>query len=96
LEEIVKITIKDEENIKMGLDRKIVVKRRVNQSFFRSAILSAYHLKCAITGLSIPDLLIASHIKPWSKCCIPNGETPQPMYVEKAPLSTSDYRFFMN
>jgi len=50
-----------------GLDKKVMVKIRVNQSFFRSTILSSYNLKCCITGLSIPDFLVASHIKPWSK-----------------------------
>jgi putative restriction endonuclease len=67
IENIVEINDEDEENIKMGLDKTVVVKRRVNQSFFRSTILSAYHLKCAITGLSLPKLLVAAHIKPWSE-----------------------------
>ncbi|PVZ11566.1 HNH endonuclease [Porphyromonas loveana] len=49
-----------------GKDREAVVKTRVNQSFFRSAVLSSYNLRCCITGLSIPDLLVASHIKPWA------------------------------
>ena len=50
-----------------GEDREAVIKARVNQSFFRSTILSSYNLKCCITGLSIPDFLIASHIIPWSR-----------------------------
>ncbi|WP_157208481.1 HNH endonuclease [Mariniflexile maritimum] len=50
-----------------GKDRETTVKARVNQNFFRSTILSSYNLKCCITGLSIPDFLVASHIKPWSK-----------------------------
>ncbi len=49
----------------LGTERDSVVKTRVNQSFFRSTILSSYNLKCCITGLSIPDFLVASHIKPW-------------------------------
>lgn len=49
-----------------GKDREAVVKTRVNQNFFRSAVLSSYNLRCCITGLSIPDLLVASHIKPWA------------------------------
>lgn len=55
------------DNFPKGLDRKVMVKTRVNQNFFRSTILSSYNLKCCITGLSIPDFLVASHIKPWSK-----------------------------
>ncbi|MFP5438159.1 MAG: HNH endonuclease [Bacteroidia bacterium] len=50
----------------LGLERDAVIKQRVNQNFFRSTILSSYNLKCCITGLSISDFLVASHIKPWS------------------------------
>jgi putative restriction endonuclease len=51
---------------RVGLDEATMVKRRVNQSFFRSAILSSYNSKCCITNLSIRGLLVASHIIPWS------------------------------
>ena len=57
----------DIENFPEGKERETTIKTRVNQSFFRSTILSSYNLKCCITGLSIPDFLVASHIKPWSK-----------------------------
>ena len=52
-------------NLPIGRERERVVKVRVNQSFFRSAILSSYNSKCCITGLDIPEILVASHIKPW-------------------------------
>lgn len=42
------------------------VKTRVNQHVFRQIVLSNYESKCAITGITIPDLLLASHIVPWS------------------------------
>ena len=51
----------------IGTEREAIIKQRVNQSFFRSTILSGYNLKCCITGLSISDFLVASHIIPWSK-----------------------------
>lgn len=41
------------------------VKVRRGQQFFRQAILNAYGIQCCITGISIPRLLVASHIKPW-------------------------------
>ncbi len=50
-----------------GIERDAIVKRRVNQSFFRKAVLAAYNFQCCITGLEIPELLNASHIIPWSK-----------------------------
>jgi putative restriction endonuclease len=43
------------------------VKTRVNQSVFRQMVLTNYSTKCAITGIDIPELLLASHIVPWSK-----------------------------
>lgn len=48
-----------------GKTKTTKVQARVNQGFFRSAVLSAYNKKCCITGLDVPTLLIASHIKPW-------------------------------
>ena len=57
----------DLEKLPKGMDKERIVKTRVNQSFFRSTILSSYNSMCAVTGLSIPDFLIASHIKPWAK-----------------------------
>ncbi len=43
------------------------VKVRRGQRYFRQAVLNAYKGHCAITGLSIRELLVASHIIPWSK-----------------------------
>lgn len=52
---------------KKGENRIKEIKTRVNQNFFRNVILSIYNFKCAISGIDIPELLIASHIIPWSK-----------------------------
>ncbi len=51
---------------KIGIDVSTNSKTRINQSFFRKTILSSYNNRCCITGLNKPELLIASHIKPWS------------------------------
>lgn len=51
----------------IGREREAIIKQRVNQNFFRSTVLSAYNLKCCITGLGISDFLISSHIVPWAK-----------------------------
>jgi putative restriction endonuclease len=48
-----------------GRSRESLVRTRVNQGFFRAAVLAAYGARCCITGLSIPELLNASHIVPW-------------------------------
>lgn len=36
------------------------------QSFFRRAVLSAYDRRCCISGIPVPELLVASHIIPWA------------------------------
>lgn len=55
----------DLSNLPVGRDVERTVKTRVNQTFFRRSVLSAYNQKCCITGIQIPDLLVASHIIPW-------------------------------
>ncbi len=50
-----------------GSDREAIMRVRVNQSFFRSRILSAYNYRCCVTGLSVEPLLVASHVVPWSE-----------------------------
>jgi predicted restriction endonuclease len=44
-----------------------LVETRLKQSFFRRAVLSSYGGQCCITGLSVPQLLTASHIVPWAE-----------------------------
>jgi putative restriction endonuclease len=50
-----------------GKERIALVKQRVNQQFFRKTVLASYDYKCCITQINIPEMLIASHIIPWSK-----------------------------
>jgi len=49
-----------------GKTRETVVRARVNQGFFRAAVLAAYEGRCCITSLAVTQLLSASHIVPWS------------------------------
>src|SRR5205814_509586 len=49
-----------------GLERERMVRVRVNQHFFRAAVLAAYDYKCCVTGIAVPELLVASHIVPWA------------------------------
>lgn len=50
---------------KEGEDLVSVTKRRKGQDYFRRMILTNYNSRCALTGIDIPQLLIASHIIPW-------------------------------
>jgi putative restriction endonuclease len=43
-----------------------ITKQRVHQAFFRDAVMSSYNYTCCITGLTVKECLIASHIVPWS------------------------------
>jgi putative restriction endonuclease len=49
-----------------GKTRETIIRARMNQGFFRAAVLASYNGRCCITGLSVPELLNASHIVPWS------------------------------
>ncbi len=43
------------------------LKVRLGQSLFRKSVLASYNNRCCITGIPIPELLVASHILPWGK-----------------------------
>jgi putative restriction endonuclease len=38
---------------------------RRGQQFFRQTVVNAYGVRCCISGINVPRLLVASHIKPW-------------------------------
>ncbi len=50
----------------VGHEKERTVKTRVNQAVFRKIILATYNNTCCISGIDTPELLIASHIVPWS------------------------------
>ncbi len=45
-----------------------LVVQRVGQNLFREGLLDLWEGHCAVTGLAVPALLRASHIKPWADC----------------------------
>lgn len=45
--------------------RKGLVTSRVGQGYYRDLLLEKWNFKCAVTGVNIPKILIASHIVPW-------------------------------
>ena len=52
--------------LREGTDRVVTSRARSGQSFFRRMLMANYEGKCAVTSISEPDLLLASHIAPWS------------------------------
>lgn len=51
----------------LGLERMAEVRARVHQDYFRTVLLTNYENTCCLTGIGFPELLTASHIKPWAK-----------------------------
>ena len=51
-----------------GRERESLVKVRLNQDQFRQGLLRKFNCKCCLCGVTNEKLLIASHIKPWSRC----------------------------
>ena len=47
-------------------ERETKIKQRIYQDFFRASILAGYNHRCCICGIPHSEILIASHIIPWS------------------------------
>lgn len=72
------IDLSDLPDLPEGKTKERIVQMRLHQKFFREALLSSYYnSKCSITGIDVPELLVASHIKPW-KVSNPKTERVNP------------------
>lgn len=49
-------------------EQKALVKVRIQQSGFRKRLLERWGDSCSVSGLKVPGILVASHIRPWSLC----------------------------
>ncbi len=49
-------------------DVEALVKQRRGQEKLRQLLMDYWDGRCAVTGVKTPELLVASHIKPWSQC----------------------------
>jgi putative restriction endonuclease len=45
-----------------------LTKQRIGQNLFRKALMDYWGSACSVTGLHLPELLRASHAKPWADC----------------------------
>jgi predicted restriction endonuclease len=52
----------------VGTEVERLVRQRVGQNKFRDAMLDYWGGACAVTGVAIPEVLRASHAKPWAEC----------------------------
>lgn len=49
-------------------NRKILISARRGQGIYRNQMLDLWGGACAVTGIAIRPILIASHAKPWARC----------------------------
>ncbi|MBI1338212.1 MAG: HNH endonuclease [Phycisphaera sp.] len=62
-----RVTYNDESQQPSGpTETQQVIRARRVQRFFRASVLANYSGRCAISGIALPELVIASHIIPWS------------------------------
>ncbi|MDQ3050446.1 MAG: HNH endonuclease [Bacteroidota bacterium] len=67
-------------------ERKGLVTSRVGQGAYRKQIIHRWEYHCAVTGFNKPEILIASHIKPWKdssddeRLDVHNGILLSPVY----------------
>lgn len=67
-------------------ERQGLVTSRVGQGYYRQEIIDKFDGKCAVTGCSLKEILIASHIVPWRDCTdderldVENGLLLSPIY----------------
>lgn len=45
-----------------------MVRQRVGQQVYRQSLMDYWGGACAVTGIAIPELLRASHARPWAEC----------------------------
>lgn len=49
-------------------ERDAMTRERTCQDLFRNGLIEFYHSRCVMSGIDMPELLVASHIKPWASC----------------------------
>lgn len=47
-------------------EKTAIIQSRIGQGVFRKSLINKYNGRCIITGIDLPELLVASHIKPWA------------------------------
>ena len=52
----------------LGTEVERLVRQRVGQQTFRQAQMDYWGGACAVTGIAVPEVLRASHARPWADC----------------------------
>lgn len=51
-----------------GTETERLVRQRIGQDVYRKALLKYWEGQCAVTGITVSEILRASHAKPWADC----------------------------
>jgi hypothetical protein len=51
-----------------GTEREQLVRQRIGQDLYREALMQYWKGSCAVTTIDIPQILKASHARPWKDC----------------------------
>jgi hypothetical protein len=51
-----------------GTERERLARERIGQELYREALMEYWKGVCAVTAIDIPEMLRASHAKPWKDC----------------------------
>lgn len=51
-----------------GTEIERMVRQRIGQTTFRKAMMDYWGQACSVTGIDVPEVLRASHAKPWADC----------------------------
>lgn len=67
-DELLHVFVKKTATLPRTTEAERLVVQRIGQDVFRAGLVDYWEGRCAITGLSVVELLRASHIKPWAEC----------------------------
>jgi putative restriction endonuclease len=67
-DELLHVFEKEVSALRRETEAERLVVQRVGQDVFRRGLLEYWEGRCAVSGLAVPELLRASHIKPWADC----------------------------
>lgn len=56
------------EHATLATEVERLVRQRVGQDIYRESLMGYWGGACAVTGLAVPELLRASHARPWAEC----------------------------
>ncbi len=68
IQEVAEESLIKEDNSLTETEKETIIKARRGQGKFREALINKYSHKCIMTGVSVHQVLVASHIKPWAIC----------------------------